>query len=59
MRAASPYEATSVTPAVLLADHLKALKLPTFAREYDKMRAKGRTAHPPLLPALMARIIAA
>jgi len=32
-------DATSVAPAVLLADHLKALKLPTFAREYDKVAA--------------------
>lgn len=27
---------TSVPPAVLLANHLKALKLPTFVREYEK-----------------------
>ena len=25
------------TPQVLLAHHLKALKLPTFLREYDKL----------------------
>ncbi|MGV2982047.1 ATP-binding protein [Camelimonas sp. ID_303_24] len=30
-------EPTSVPPAVLLANHLKALKLPTFVREYDKV----------------------
>ncbi|GAD50874.1 hypothetical protein NT2_12_01330 [Caenibius tardaugens NBRC 16725] len=29
--------ATSVPPAVLLANHLKALKLPTFVREYKKV----------------------
>ena len=28
---------TSVTPQVLLGNHLKALKLPTFAREYEKV----------------------
>ena len=27
---------TSVTPQVLLGNHLKALKLPTFAREYER-----------------------
>jgi len=27
----------SDTPQVLLAHHLKALKLPTFLREYDKL----------------------
>jgi hypothetical protein len=27
---------TSVAPQVLLGNHLKALKLPTFAREYEK-----------------------
>lgn len=31
--------ATSVTPPVLLLDHFKALKLPTFAREYEKVGA--------------------
>ena len=30
-------EPTSVPPAVLLANHLKALKLPTFVREYEKL----------------------
>ena len=30
-------EPTSVPPAVLLANHLKALKLPTFVREYEKV----------------------
>jgi hypothetical protein len=29
------------TPQVLLAHHLKALKLPTFVREYDKVRANA------------------
>ena len=28
---------TAVTPQVLLGNHLKALKLPTFAREYEKI----------------------
>jgi len=28
---------TIVTPQILLGNHLKALKLPTFAREYDKV----------------------
>lgn len=28
---------TSVPPAVLLANHLKALKLPTFVREHEKV----------------------
>ena len=28
---------TSVPPAILLANHLKALKLPTFVREYEKV----------------------
>ena len=36
----------SDTPQLLLAHHLKALKLPTFLREYDKagppMRCRGR-----------------
>ena len=42
-------DATSVAPAVLLADHLKALKLPTFAREYDKVAviaAQDRADYP-------------
>ena len=30
-------EPTTVPPAVLLANHLKALKLPTFVREYEKL----------------------
>jgi hypothetical protein len=40
---------TSVTPAVLLSDHLKALKLPTFMREYDKVAmesAQDRADYP-------------
>ena len=28
---------TTVTPQVLLTNHLKTLKLPTFAREYEKV----------------------
>ena len=40
---------TSVPPAVLLANHLKALKLPTFVREYEKVAleaAQGRADYP-------------
>lgn len=33
----NPQPPTSVPPSVLLGDHLKALKLPTFAREYSKV----------------------
>ena len=32
-------EDTTVPPQVLLAHHLKSLKLPTFAREYEKVAA--------------------
>lgn len=32
-------EATTVAPQVLLVNHFKALKLPTFAREYEKVGA--------------------
>jgi hypothetical protein len=42
-------EPTSVPPAVLLANHLKALKLPSFAREYEKLAleaAQGRADYP-------------
>ena len=31
------------TPQVLLAHHLKALKLPTFLREYDKLARQCAT----------------
>jgi hypothetical protein len=40
---------TSVPPAVLLANHLKALKLPTFVREYEKVAfeaAQDRADYP-------------
>jgi len=40
---------TSVAPQVLLANHLKALKLPTFAREYEKVAmesAQDRADYP-------------
>ena len=30
------------TPQVLLAHHLKALKLPSFLREYDKLAVNSR-----------------
>ena len=33
----------SELPQVLLAHHLKALKLPTFLREYDKLARQGAT----------------
>jgi hypothetical protein len=29
------------TPKILLADHLKTLKLPTFLREYEKLARPG------------------
>ena len=40
---------TSVPPAVLLANHLKALKLPTFVREHEKVAleaAQDRADYP-------------
>lgn len=40
---------TIVTPQILLANHLKALKLPTFVREYDKVAleaAQDRVDYP-------------
>ncbi len=37
----------SDTPQVLLAHHLKALKLPTFLREYDKLARQCATARAP------------
>jgi hypothetical protein len=40
---------TIVTPQILLGNHLKALKLPTFAREYDKVAmeaAQDRADYP-------------
>ena len=36
------------TPQVLLAHHLKTLKLPTFLREYDKLPANA----PPRAPTM-------
>jgi hypothetical protein len=44
----------SDTPQLLLAHHLKALKLPTFLREYDKLAqqcAAEGVDHPPLFAA--------
>ena len=35
----SPPQATTVAPHILLVNHFKALKLPTFAREYEKVGA--------------------
>ena len=40
---------TSVAPQVLLGNHLKALKLPTFSREYEKVAmesAQDRADYP-------------
>ena len=40
---------TAVAPQVLLGNHLKALKLPTFAREYEKVAmelAQDRADYP-------------
>ena len=40
---------TSVPPTVLLANHFKALKLPTFVREYEKVAleaARDRADYP-------------
>ena len=37
------------TPQVLLAHHLKTLKLPTFLREYDKL---ARPTAPPRAPTM-------
>ena len=42
-------EPTTVTPPILLADHLKALKLPSFARDYEKVAfecAQDKTDYP-------------
>ncbi len=36
---------TSVTPQVLLGNHLKVLKLPTFAREYEKVALESAQDH--------------
>ena len=36
---------TSVAPQVLLGNHLKALKLPTFAREYEKVALESARNH--------------
>lgn len=45
----APAAGTSVPPQVLLANHLKSLKLPTFAREYEKVAfecATDKTDYP-------------
>ena len=47
-----PGSQTIVAPQVLLGNHLKALKLPTFAREYDKVAmesAQDRADYPRFL----------
>ena len=44
-----PSQPTIVAPQVLLGNHLKALKLPTFAREYEKVAmesAQDRADYP-------------
>jgi DNA replication protein DnaC len=44
-----PTLSTSVAPQVLLGNHLKTLKLPTFAREYEKVTmesAQDRADYP-------------
>ena len=44
-----PTTPTMVAPQVLLGNHLKALKLPTFAREYEKVAmesAQDRADYP-------------
>jgi hypothetical protein len=49
---AEPSTATLVAPQVLLSNHLKALKLPTFAREYEKVAkesAQDRADYPRFL----------
>jgi hypothetical protein len=50
--------ATSATPQVLLAHHLKQLRLPTMLREYDKVAracASEGVDHPRYLLRLVAR----
>jgi DNA replication protein DnaC len=45
----APAETAAEVPQVLLAHHLKQLKLPTFLREYDKVArecARDRVDHP-------------
>ena len=49
---AEPSTPTIVAPQVLLTNHLKALKLPTFAREYEKVAmesAQDRADYPRFL----------
>jgi DNA replication protein DnaC len=49
---AEPSTATLVAPQILLSNHLKALKLPTFAREYEKVAkesAQDRADYPRFL----------
>ena len=44
----TPHEPTTptvVAPQVLLGNHLKALKLPTFAREYEKVAIESAQDH--------------
>lgn len=45
----------TVAPKILLADHLKTLKLPTFLREYDKLAANAppRSGSRPVLARLV------
>jgi len=48
-------QATTVAPHILLLNHFKALKLPTFAREYEKVGAdcaRESVDYPRCLPRL-------
>jgi hypothetical protein len=42
----------SDTPQLLLAHHLKALKLPTFLREYDKLAHSNAPPRASTIPAI-------
>ena len=54
MKAPLPAGTMAGTPQVLLAHHLKQLKLPTFLHEYEKVArecARGRRSSPLSAPA--------
>ena len=42
------------TPQVLLAHHLKTLKLPTFLREYDKLARQCATPRAPTMCGILS-----
>jgi hypothetical protein len=46
MMSAEPSTAALVAPQILLSNHLKALKLPTFAREYEKVGKESAQDRP-------------